>query len=159
MKRYVAVCLLTAGGLWAQMPGMFPWWDSPIAGDLKLSEDQHRRIRETVREVRGKINQLRAATETAEAELADFMNDDRVDAQKTAAAIDKVIAARGEMSREVSLMSLKLRQILTTEQWRELQRRQPRPPGPGPQQGQRPGPPGERPPNRPGPPPRPRPDL
>ncbi len=138
MTRLLAVLALAAGGLQAQVPGMFPWWDSPIARDLNLSEEQHRKIRETVREFRSRLIQLRAALEASEGELGDLMNDDQVDGPKATAAFEKVIGARSDLTRAVSQMSLKLRLVLTAEQWRELQRRQPRP---GMGGGQGPGPP------------------
>ncbi len=116
----------------AQGPGMFPWWDSPIARDLNLTEDQQQRIRSTVRDSREQLIQLRANVEKAEAELRDLMSDEPVDARRVSEAIEKVIAARGELTRSVSQMSVKLRQVLTLRQWQELQRRQP---GPGRRQG------------------------
>jgi Spy/CpxP family protein refolding chaperone len=147
VKRLIAISALSCAGLVAQVPGMFPWWDSPIARDLNLSAEQNGKIRETVREYRSRLIQLRATLEASEGELGDLMNDDPVDSAKTTAAFEKVIAARSELTRAVSQMSLKLRLILTAEQWRELQRRQPRP-NPG---GRGPGPP-NRPPDRPRPP-------
>ncbi|MBI1789272.1 MAG: periplasmic heavy metal sensor [Acidobacteria bacterium] len=113
-----------------QAPGMYPWWDSPVARDLNLSEEQNRQVKEAVRGSRGRIIQLRATLEVAEADLKDLMNDDPVDARKAGEAIEKVVAARAEMGRAVAQMSLKLRQILTAKQWQELERRQPRPPMP-----------------------------
>ena len=43
--------------------------------------------------------------------------------QIVTAAIDKVVGARAELMRNISQMSLRLRMILTAEQWRELQKR------------------------------------
>ena len=140
MTRLFGILVLAAGGVLAQVPGMFPWWDSPIARDLNLSGEQNSKIRETVREYRSRLIQLRAALEASEGELGDLMNDDHVDSAKTTAAFEKVIGARSELARAVSQMSLKLRVILTAEQWRELQRRQPRPNmGGGPGRVNRPG--------------------
>ena len=138
--------LLAAGatGLWGQIPGMFPWWDSPVARDLNLSDDQQKQIRAAVSDSRTRLIQLRGAVEAAEGELADLMNDDPVDARKANESIEKVTAARSELTRAVSQMSLKLRMILTAQQWQELQRRRPpRPPGPpGAPMGPGPGGPG-----------------
>ncbi len=125
--------LVTVGSLslLAQAPGMFPWWDSPIARDLNLSEEQNQKIRSTVRETRGNLIQLRANLETAEADMGDLMNDDPVDPAKANEAIERVIQARSELARSVSQMSLKLRLILTAKQWQDLQKRQPQMPGMG----------------------------
>jgi hypothetical protein len=51
-----------------------------------------------------------------------------------------VVAARGELMREISLMSMQLRGVLTIDQWRDLQKRrramrEGRRPGMGPRRG------------------------
>ena len=136
--RRVLICLLFAAvSAMAQGPGMFAWWDSPIARDLKLKDEQNKQINAVLREYRPQMTQLRATLENAEGDLADIMNEDTVDTSKANDAIEKVIAARSEMTRVVSRMSLRLRTVLTGQQWRELQRRQPQrfgggPGGPGP---------------------------
>ncbi len=109
---------------YAQIPGMIRWWDGAIVRDLGLSSRQREEIRQVVRESRENLIQLRAAVQIAEAELQDEMNEEKVDADKARAAIEKVVAARSELMRDVSRMSLSLRMILTAEQWRELQRRE-----------------------------------
>ena len=133
------ICLLlsTVMAASAQVPGMmFPWWDRPIVKDLGLSDEQLKQIRTTVERSRDRIGQLREAIDAAEVRLKDEMNASSVDSQKAEDAIEKVIAARSELTRAISQMSLKLRLILTTTQWEELQKRQPRRPtfdrGPGP---------------------------
>jgi Spy/CpxP family protein refolding chaperone len=150
--RTLVVGLLVAAAAVAQGPMMTPWWESPIVRDLNLSEEQHRKIRSTVSGSRGKIILLRATLEAAESDLGELMGEDPVDPKKGSAAIDKVLAARTDLGRQVAQMSLALRQILSASQWHELERRQRRGPnqpnqprfnGPGPGQGrnQPPGPP------------------
>ncbi len=147
IPRVLCWLALAAGVAGAQIPGMFPWWDSPLVRDLKLTPEQHRQVRETVRQSRPRLLQQRAELETAEGELADLLNEEQVDAAKAGEAIERVIAARSELARAVSQMSLKLRLILTVEQWRLLQERRRRPPGapPGVTPGPRPYVPPERP--------------
>ena len=53
-----------------------------------------------------------------------------VDPGKANLAIDRLIAARSDLTRTLSELSLKLRMVLTEQQWQELQRRRPLPPGP-----------------------------
>ena len=140
--RLLAI-LLAVSSARAQVPGMFPWWERPLAKELGLSEEQDSKIRGVVREFRPKLIQLRGQVETAEAELRDEMNEAQVDARKASAAIDRVVEARGALTREVSQMGLQMRLILSVAQWQELQKRQPRPEG-GPagmqRDGRRPGP-------------------
>ena len=111
----------------SQLQGMNQWWNRPLVRDLGLSSEQNKQIRAVVRESRDRLIELRAAVQKAEAKLKDEMDEERVDSGRTEAAIEKVVAARSELMRAVSRMSLRLRMTLTTAQWQELQRRQNRP--------------------------------
>ena len=123
-----ALCVLIAVSITvpAQVPGGYRWWDGPVASDLGLTPEQSGKIRETVRQSRNQLIQLRAAVQVAEGELRDQMAADPVDRTKASEAIDKVVKARGDLMRAVSRMSLDLRMVLTAAQWQELERRQPR---------------------------------
>lgn len=159
MRKLFLLVLITTACALAQAPGFFPWWDSPIVRDLNLSEDQRKQIRDTVREYRDRLIEQRAVLQKAEGHLQDAMNEEQVNESKANDAIEKVIAARAELTRTLSQMSLKLRLLLTPQQWRELQRRRPmgrgapaRQPRPGRRMDRRPGQP-PRPPDSPEPPP------
>lgn len=125
----VLALLLAAVPARAQAPGMFPWWESPLVKELGLSDEQDGGIRAIVREFRPRLIQLRAQVEIAEGELRDEMDAEQVDAAKASAAIDRVVSARAALTREVSMMTLQMRMTLTSAQWQELQKRQPRPDG------------------------------
>jgi Spy/CpxP family protein refolding chaperone len=141
VKRLVLVLMLSAGAMIAQpQRGFFAWWDSPVARDLNLKEEQNKQIREVVSSYRNKLIDQRSAMEKAEGDLEDIFNDDKIDQRKANDAVDRLANARADMSRTFSQMSLKLRTILTTEQWHELQKRMPRGPGQGMGMGQRPRP-------------------
>jgi Spy/CpxP family protein refolding chaperone len=127
LQCLIVVFLAGSTPLLAQVPGMWNWWDGPIAQDLDLSEEQKKQIRAIVRESRDRLIQSRGAVEAAEAELKDEMNEDKVDGRKAEAAIERVVKSRSELTRAVSQMSLKLRLILTPAQWQELQKRERRP--------------------------------
>jgi Spy/CpxP family protein refolding chaperone len=131
-------------------PEMTRWWDRPVVRDLGLSDEQDKRVRAIVRDSRDRLIQLRGAVDSAEAALSDEMRKDKVDVQKAEAAIERVIAARSELMRAITQMSLKLRLILTPAQWHELEKREAEPPPPqqeppkrkrGQGDGQRPPPP------------------
>ena len=126
MFRTLSLTLTLAGAsLLAQPPrGFFPWWDSPMVRDINLTEDQRRQVQEVVRDYRGKLIDARAAVEKAEGDVEDLFNDDQLDARRAGEAVDKLVASRGEMTRAFAQMSLKLRTVLTPQQWRELRRRQ-----------------------------------
>jgi len=115
---------LLAVPLLAQPPrGTFNWWESPLAGDINLSEDQRVKIRDTIREFRPKLIDLRAVMEKAEIETEEALNDDSFDQKRAADAIERLATVRGDMTRVMSQMSIRLRSILTVEQWRELQKK------------------------------------
>jgi len=118
-------------------PEMTAWWDQPVVRDLGLSDDQDRQIRATVAESRDWLIQLRGAVDSAEGVLRDLMDAEKVDTRRAEAAIEQVVVTHAEMMRAVSLMSLRLRAILTSAQWQELQKRQSQPPPPLPGQPQK----------------------
>ncbi len=114
------------GGGRPQQPGMFAWWDSPIAGDLNLSDQQQQQIRTHTREFRNRLFDASNAIKKAEADLEDIMNEESVDQRRANDAIERVAGARAEMTRSVLQLSLRLRGVLTYPQWQELQKRVPR---------------------------------
>ncbi len=126
MKTLLLI-LISALAALAQPPrGFFPWWDSPIVRDLNLTDDQRKQVDEIVREYRTRLIDLRAAVDKAEGEVEDRFNDDTPEPKKTNEAIERLVAARSELTRAFSQMSLKLRIILTADQWHELLKRRPK---------------------------------
>lgn len=102
------------------------WWNSPIVQNLDLTEAQRRDIRGTVREYRGHLLDLREAVQRADSDLEIALGESPVDQRKANEAIEHLATARGELTRTLSQMTLRLRTILTNEQWQELQKRQAR---------------------------------
>jgi Spy/CpxP family protein refolding chaperone len=130
----LAALSLTVQPLGAQpRPGFMPWWDMPVARDLNLREDQQKQIREITREYRSKLIDLRAAVDKSEIALSELFEDDNFDVNRAMAASDRLANSRAELSKAFSQMNVRLRAVLTGEQWRELQRRMPMggPGGPG----------------------------
>lgn len=126
MRRLALLVCILGVPLLAQPPrGFFPWWDSPVAKDLNLSEDQTKQIRTVVREYRSKLIDQRATVEKAEGEFEDQFNDELFDLRRANDALERLITARGEMTRSLSQMSLRLRAVLTADQYKELQKRRP----------------------------------
>ena len=100
------------------------WWNSPIVQNLDLTEAQRKDIRGTVREYRGHLLDLREAVQRADSDLEIALGENPLDQRKANEAIEHLATARGELTRTLSQMTLRLRTILTNEQWQELQRRQ-----------------------------------
>lgn len=135
MRRTLLMLLGLCGGLMAQGPMMFPWWDSPIARDLNLTEEQNGQVRSIVNEYRTKLTQLRTTIDTAETMLRNVMDEEQFDPRRAQDAAERSILARAELSRAASEMSIRIRQVLTTKQYQELKQRTPNrdrfPGGPG----------------------------
>lgn len=125
MTRLFLSCLF-AGALFAQAPpGFFNWWDSPIANDLNLSEDQKKQIRSIVQEYRDCLIDQRAALQKAELQFADLFAEQSPNPARVDGVIEQLAAARTELTRTMSRMTLRLRGVLTPEQFEELQKRRP----------------------------------
>jgi Spy/CpxP family protein refolding chaperone len=132
MPRVLILALLLSGSLFAQMPrGLYPWWNRPaIRQDLRLTNQQFREIRMTMAQYRSRLIEIRAEVNRAETDLEAEFNRDPVDQTRANQAIERLIAARSDLTRTLSQLSLKLRTVLTAEQWQELQRRRPQPNAP-----------------------------
>ena len=114
-----------AGVLYAQPPrGPRPWWDSKVTQDLNLSDAQTKQIRATVQEFRSRMFDLRASVNKAESDLEAVFNEETVDQRKANDAIERLVSTRSELIRATSQMEVKLRMLLTAQQWQELQKRQ-----------------------------------
>lgn len=107
----------------AQNRANFPWWNSPVRADLGLSSAQDQKIRQIVRSYRDRLLDARGATQKAEGELEDLLNDNDVSTEAAKPIIDKVAAARANSVRVFLDMSVQLRGVLTLDQWRILVRR------------------------------------
>jgi Spy/CpxP family protein refolding chaperone len=113
--------------LLAQMPNsLYPWWSNKlVVRQLNLSNGQIQQIRGVVSHYRPELLEDRAKVLRAEQTLEDLFNHDPVDQPKTTQAIEQLIAARSGLTRSLSELSLKLRVLLTTPQWQQLQRLRP----------------------------------
>ncbi len=107
------------GPAWWEMP----WWNSPLVRNLNLSEAQMRDIRAAVREYRGPLMDLRQSVQRADGDLEAVLAVTPVDQHRATEAIDRLANARADMTRTISQMTVRLRGILTDEQWQELHQR------------------------------------
>ena len=123
MRKLIGLIFLVSGCALAQSPDQFAWWDSPLVQNLNLTMDQQKQIRGVVREYRDKLIEERAAVQKAEGDLMDQMNEDQVNEAKAREAVDKVVTARADLMRTVSQMAVRLRVLLTPQQWQMIQRR------------------------------------
>jgi Spy/CpxP family protein refolding chaperone len=118
-----------AGGLSAQLarPPMATsyWWDSKVVkNSLNLSDAQIKQMNETQAAYVGRLMDLRTAVNSAESNLDSIFNQETIDQRKATAAVDQLAHAREDLTRTVSELSLKLRVVLTAEQWQALRDQQ-----------------------------------
>jgi Spy/CpxP family protein refolding chaperone len=145
MRMSVGVILamvLSAPAIMLAQPPRGPWWESPLAKSLDLTDAQNTQIRSTVAEYRDKLRDLRAAVNKAETDLQNIFNEETVDQRQANDAINQLAAARSELFKTTSQMDLKLRTVLTVQQWQTLQAQQPPGRGPGAPRRRGPGGPG-----------------
>jgi len=123
---FTCFILLVPATLSAQGPrgGFFPWWDSPMVNGLELTDTQRSQIRSVTQEFRGRMLAVRDAVKKAESDLDAVFNEDTVDQRRGSEAIDRLTRARAEMTRSVSEMSLRMRAVLTPQQWQDLRQRE-----------------------------------
>ena len=110
------------------------WWDGKPAQDLNLTEAQSKQIRAIQKDFRPRMIELRAAVTKAETDLQSAFDETPVDQKKANDAIEHLVAARADMFRTTSQLDLKLRSVLTAEQWAEVKKRAPHG-GPNPRGG------------------------
>ena len=97
------------------------WWqNSEIAKKLQLSDGQIGQLDQTFYDHKLKLIDYGAEMEKQDLKLqvlldADVPNEGQVEAQ-----VDQVLAARGKLEREFTMMNLDLRKVLSLDQWRQL---------------------------------------
>ena len=106
----------------AQNRANFPWWNSPVVKDLGLNPAQSQKIRQIVRSYRDRLLDARNNVQKAEGALEDLINEPEVDPDTAKPVIERVSAARANSTRVFLEMSVKLRAVLTLDQWRLLVR-------------------------------------
>jgi TonB family protein len=98
------------------------WWkDSGVVRDLRLRDGQIRQIEQAFLRHRSELGNLANALQRQEAILQSLVDSDRIDEKKAAAQIEQVVAARGRLEREKTIMALDIRCAVSLDQWKRLQ--------------------------------------
>lgn len=125
MLRVFAILIVGAGLSLFGQASKGAWWNGETIRALNLNPDQIGKMRATLKEYRPRLDELRANVQKAEQDLETVFNNDPVDTPKANAAIDRVVAARSDLSRAHAQLGLKLRTLLTLSQWQEVEKRFP----------------------------------
>jgi len=134
----VAACLLSV--LPASGQG-FKWWQSErFQRELALSADQSTKLEQVFQALQPLLQTQKEALDKHEAALSRVIADPKTDEAQVLVSVERVEAARSDLARSRTLLTFRMRRILTTgqhvkmqvmhEQWtRDRRSRQPsRPP-------------------------------
>jgi Spy/CpxP family protein refolding chaperone len=100
---------------------MGKWWkNSDIAKKLQLNEGQVTQLDQIYYEHRLKLIDFGADMEKEDLKLQTLLDADVPNEGQIGTQVDQVLAARGKLEREYTMMNLDLRKVLSLEQWRQL---------------------------------------
>ena len=111
---------------------MGAWWkNSEIASKLQLTDQQVQQLENTFYQHRLKLVDLRANIEKQDLPMQQLLDAPTPNDAAILAQVDQRSAARNQLDREFTQMTLDFRKILTPDQWKQLRALMPPPPGPG----------------------------
>jgi Spy/CpxP family protein refolding chaperone len=143
IRKILVFGLALAGVLSAQPPrppiATQDWWRNKVVlTNLNLSEAQTKQLNSIQASYVNQLRDLYAAVNKAESNLEDVFNQASPDEPKAQAVIDQYANAKGDLTRTLSRLGLQMRNVLTADQWQDLQNLQNgRGPRPGPGRGRR----------------------
>ena len=121
----VAAILLAAASLRAQQAQAIEgkWWKRPVvARELQLTTDQTAALEKIFARSKPKLIDLRADLEKKQFEYEQAMQSDPVDRKAVEAKIEAREGARSALQKELAMMELDMKQVLTPEQRERLSR-------------------------------------
>jgi Spy/CpxP family protein refolding chaperone len=115
----VALCLLSVMPASAQG---FKWWQSErFQRELVLSADQTSKLEQVFQALQPLLQSQKAALDKHEAALSRVIGDPKTDEAQVLMAVERVEATRSELARSRTLLTFRMRRILTTEQHVKMQ--------------------------------------
>jgi Spy/CpxP family protein refolding chaperone len=100
---------------------MGKWWQNPdVVSKLQLSDAQIAQLNQAFYNHKLKLIDYGADMEKQDLKLQNLLDADQPDENQVSAQVDQVLAARGKLEREFTMMNLNLRKQLSLEQWRQL---------------------------------------
>jgi Spy/CpxP family protein refolding chaperone len=127
------VRVTTGGAIGGDMGGMMAgkqitihremgkWWEnSRIVKELQLKDAQISQLNQIFFDHRLKLIDYGAEMEKADLKLQNLLDADVPSETQVGAQVDQVLAARGKLEREYTMMNLDLRKVLSVDQWKQL---------------------------------------
>jgi Spy/CpxP family protein refolding chaperone len=100
---------------------MGKWWQNPdIVSKLQLTDGQVSQLNQVFYDHKLKLIDYGAEMEKQDLKLQTLLDADQPDESQVSSQVDQVLAARGKLEREFTMMNLNLRKQLSLEQWRQL---------------------------------------
>jgi Spy/CpxP family protein refolding chaperone len=100
---------------------MGKWWQNPdIVSKLQLNDGQISQLNQVFYDHKMKLIDYGAEMEKQDLKLQNLLDADQPDEGQVSSQVDQVLAARGKLEREFTMMNLNLRKVLTLDQWRQL---------------------------------------
>jgi Spy/CpxP family protein refolding chaperone len=101
---------------------MGKWWtNSALVQKLGLNDTQTQKIEKIFQDHRMQLIDLRANVEKAEAVMQPLVEAEHPNEAQVTAQIDKIAQARANLEKSNAQMLLAIRQVLTADQWKQLQ--------------------------------------
>jgi Spy/CpxP family protein refolding chaperone len=111
---------------------MGKWWQKPdVVSKLQLSDAQVSQLDQAFYNHKMKLIDYGADMEKQDLKLQNLLDADQPGESQVSAQVDQVLAARGKLEREFTMMNLNLRKQLSLEQWRQLKTMRGAETGPG----------------------------
>jgi Spy/CpxP family protein refolding chaperone len=100
---------------------MGKWWEnSETAQKLGLSDSQVTQLNQVFYDHKLKLIDYGAAMAKEDFKLQTLLDADQPNESQVSSQVDQVLAARGKLEREYTMMNLDLRKVLSLEQWKQL---------------------------------------
>jgi Spy/CpxP family protein refolding chaperone len=100
---------------------MGQWWKNPeIASKLQLTDVQVSQLNQVFYDHKMRLIDYGAEMEKQDLKLQNLLDADQPNESQVSTQVDEVLAARGKLEREFTMLSLNLRKVLSLEQWRQL---------------------------------------
>jgi Spy/CpxP family protein refolding chaperone len=97
------------------------WWqNSDIAKKLQLTDGQINQLDQIFYDHKVKLIDYGAEMEKQDLKLQTLLDADVPNEGQVEGQVDQVLAARGKLEREYTIMNLDLRKVLSLDQWRQL---------------------------------------
>ena len=95
----------------------FKWWQNErFTQELVLTTEQVTRLEEIFQALQPTLKTQKETLDHLEAKLSKVINDEHADEAMVLHALERVEAARGELSKSRTLMGFRMRRILTADQ-------------------------------------------